>query len=282
MAMPLGLAAALIQGSVSESLVLAYAIAWGVISAFAIPARDGMLTRVAGTEIQKVVTQATGFQFAAMMCGQAIAGAGRELGASHYSVYTDCNTGVRSMGSFSLARSHASSGRRGSEINGARDCEWFCGVVCNVDNSGSLFAGGWYGRVLHWRNDRADTSHNSRPLQWRRERYRLWLDRFRSRHAHYHCCFDPAWRHPVARPCAWYSACFGIPCAIAYRMEHAAVGAVCVPLRMGPVWRRGDVHVSNNPVGVCAALPSFAGDGSFFPRDYRRGSNRVPHDGAGH
>jgi MFS family permease len=72
--LPLALAAALSLGSISEPLVLAYALAWGVVSAFAIPARDGMLNRIAGTRIQRVVTQATGFQFAAMMLGQALAG----------------------------------------------------------------------------------------------------------------------------------------------------------------------------------------------------------------
>ena len=74
--LPLALAAALSLGSISEPLVLAYALAWGVVSAFAIPARDGMLNRIAGTRIQRVVTQATGFQFAAMMLGQALAGCG--------------------------------------------------------------------------------------------------------------------------------------------------------------------------------------------------------------
>jgi MFS family permease len=74
MLMPLGLAAALALGRIGEGLVLAYALAWGVVSAFALPARDGMLNRVAGGAVQKVVTVAIGMQFGTQMLGQALAG----------------------------------------------------------------------------------------------------------------------------------------------------------------------------------------------------------------
>ncbi|MCX7273408.1 MAG: MFS transporter [Burkholderiales bacterium] len=72
--MPLALAAALWLGRISESLVLMYAVTWGVISAFAMPARDGLLNRVAGDRVQRVVTLAMGVQFGTQMIGQAVGG----------------------------------------------------------------------------------------------------------------------------------------------------------------------------------------------------------------
>jgi MFS family permease len=72
--MPLTLAAALARGALGEALVLLYALAWGVVSAFAMPARDGLLNRVAGGQVQRMVTVAIGVQFGTQMLGQLLAG----------------------------------------------------------------------------------------------------------------------------------------------------------------------------------------------------------------
>ena len=78
---PLLLALALWQGAVTELMVMLYALAWGLVSAFATPARDGLLKRVAAGNVQKMVTQATGIQFATQMIGQLVAGSAGRVGA---------------------------------------------------------------------------------------------------------------------------------------------------------------------------------------------------------
>lgn len=72
--MPVVLAAQLWSGVVSEAVVLLYAMAWGTVSAFAMPARDGLLNRVAGGQVQKVVTMSMGILFGTQMLGQGLAG----------------------------------------------------------------------------------------------------------------------------------------------------------------------------------------------------------------
>ena len=71
---PLALAFALASGKVSEGVVLMYAIAWSVVSAFAMPARDGLLNRVAGTQVQQTVTRAMAVQFGGQVLGYGIGG----------------------------------------------------------------------------------------------------------------------------------------------------------------------------------------------------------------
>jgi MFS family permease len=78
--MPLLLAIVLWQGQVSEAVVLLYALVWGVISAFAMPARDGLLNRVAGGQVQRMVTITMGIQFGMQMLGQAFAGQAERWG----------------------------------------------------------------------------------------------------------------------------------------------------------------------------------------------------------
>ncbi len=77
--MPLVLAAALWRGQASEMLLLLYAVSWGLVSAFAMPARDGLLKRVAGERVQRMVTLAIGVQFGSQMLGQALGGAAQSL-----------------------------------------------------------------------------------------------------------------------------------------------------------------------------------------------------------
>jgi MFS family permease len=80
--MPLILAAALWRGQASEVLLLLYAVSWGLVSAFAMPARDGLLKRVAGERVQRMVTLAIGVQFGSQMLGQALGGAAQSLNAT--------------------------------------------------------------------------------------------------------------------------------------------------------------------------------------------------------
>jgi MFS family permease len=79
--MPLALTVALATGALGEAMVLAYALAWGVVSAFALPARDGLLNRVAGGQVQRMVTVAIGVQFGTQMLGQLLAGRAGQWGA---------------------------------------------------------------------------------------------------------------------------------------------------------------------------------------------------------
>ena len=79
--MPLVLASVLWLGQVSEPIVLLYAVVWGTVSAFAMPARDGLLNRVAGANVQRMVTMTMGIQFGTQMLGQALAGQAGQWGA---------------------------------------------------------------------------------------------------------------------------------------------------------------------------------------------------------
>jgi MFS family permease len=79
--MPLTLAVLLWQQHLSEPLLVIYTMAWGVVAAFAMPARDGLLKRVAGKNVQRMVTLAIGAQFATQMAGQAIGGRSAQWGA---------------------------------------------------------------------------------------------------------------------------------------------------------------------------------------------------------
>jgi MFS family permease len=80
MIMPLVLAFLLWRGAASEASILLYAVVWGIVGAFSLPARDGLLRRVAGTNVQKMVGLAIGMQYAAQMVGQAIAGQAARVG----------------------------------------------------------------------------------------------------------------------------------------------------------------------------------------------------------
>jgi MFS family permease len=78
--MPLVLAVLLWRGELTETALLLYAVAWGLVSAFAMPARDGLLRRVAGGKVQRMVTLAIGMQFGTQMLGQALGGRAAQFG----------------------------------------------------------------------------------------------------------------------------------------------------------------------------------------------------------
>lgn len=80
MLMPVVLAVFLWRGVLSEPVLMCYALAWGLVTAFAMPARDGLLRRVAGTNIQRMVTLAIGTQFGMQLIGQALGGRAAQWG----------------------------------------------------------------------------------------------------------------------------------------------------------------------------------------------------------
>ena len=79
--MPLALAICLWRGQLSEGWLMLYALAWGLSTAFAMPARDGLLRRVAGSDVQRMVTLAMGMQFGALMLGQGLGGRAAQWGS---------------------------------------------------------------------------------------------------------------------------------------------------------------------------------------------------------
>ena len=81
--MPLILVYFLWRHELTEALLMLYALAWGLVTAFAMPARDGFLRRIAGANIQRMVTMALGIQFGAQLVGQAVGGRAATWGASN-------------------------------------------------------------------------------------------------------------------------------------------------------------------------------------------------------
>jgi len=70
---PILLAVLLLHGTLSYGALIAYALTMGTLGAFAMPARDSALTRVAETGIQQAVTLAMGAQMASQLIGMLIA-----------------------------------------------------------------------------------------------------------------------------------------------------------------------------------------------------------------
>jgi MFS family permease len=77
---PLVLAGAAASGRLSIPLVIACAVAMGALNAFSNPARDSLLSRVAGRDVMRAVTGTTIAQFGSQALGMALAGAARWLG----------------------------------------------------------------------------------------------------------------------------------------------------------------------------------------------------------
>ena len=69
---PLCLAFAIWRGHLSYGLLIAFALTMGSLSALIAPAREGLLSQVAGDDIQHAVTVATGVQFGLQVIGFAI------------------------------------------------------------------------------------------------------------------------------------------------------------------------------------------------------------------
>ena len=79
---PLALALASGGDRLSVAIVIACATAMGVLNAFSNPARDSLLTHVAGGDVMRAVTGLTIAQFASQGAGMLLAGAGRWLGTA--------------------------------------------------------------------------------------------------------------------------------------------------------------------------------------------------------
>lgn len=69
---PLAMAGLIAAGHVVYEYLIVWALIGGCFGAFAQPARDALLNRVAGTEIQRVVTLSVGVQFGIQVVGFAI------------------------------------------------------------------------------------------------------------------------------------------------------------------------------------------------------------------
>ena len=81
MAPPLAMAALLSGGVISYELLIGWAIIGGTFGAFAQPTRDALLNRVAGSEIQRVVTLSIGVQFGIQIFGFALGSTADRVGA---------------------------------------------------------------------------------------------------------------------------------------------------------------------------------------------------------
>jgi MFS family permease len=78
---PLVLAGAIAAGHLTYALLVGFAVVGGVIGAFAQPARDAMLSRVAGTQIQRIVTVMITLQFMVQIVGFLLGGLADRVGA---------------------------------------------------------------------------------------------------------------------------------------------------------------------------------------------------------
>ena len=76
----LGLALLIGSGSISYGLILSYAVIGGIIGSIAQPARDALLSRVAGDDIQRTVTMVIGLQFGIQIIGFGFGGLADRLG----------------------------------------------------------------------------------------------------------------------------------------------------------------------------------------------------------
>jgi predicted MFS family arabinose efflux permease len=74
------LAAAVATGTLTLFLLCCYGVAIGTISAFSMPARDTLLSRVAGADLMRAITSVTAAQFGAQSAGNLLAGSSRWWG----------------------------------------------------------------------------------------------------------------------------------------------------------------------------------------------------------
>jgi len=84
---PLALALVLFTGMLSFPVMVVYALAFGLVQAFVMPARDGLLSSVAEGRIQRTVVKATSVQFTVQLSGFALAGFAERIGG-HWVILT--------------------------------------------------------------------------------------------------------------------------------------------------------------------------------------------------
>jgi len=97
----LALAVAVSSDRLTVAGLFTYGICIGTVSSFAMPARDSMLSRVAGTDMMHAVTGTTATQFGAQAVGALVAGAARWVGSAPMIVLQAM---LLVMGSFVTAR----------------------------------------------------------------------------------------------------------------------------------------------------------------------------------
>lgn len=78
---PLALGLAILAGVARYPVVLAYGMTLGTLSAFIMPARDALLTRIASGDLPRAIAMVTAAQFLFQLAGIALAGAAGRVGA---------------------------------------------------------------------------------------------------------------------------------------------------------------------------------------------------------
>ncbi|MCP5058954.1 MAG: MFS transporter [bacterium] len=76
----LALAVVIGSGALSLTLLIGYGLMLGTFSAFVMPSRDALLSRVAGNDMMRAVTGMTAFQFGGQAVGSLIGGATESVG----------------------------------------------------------------------------------------------------------------------------------------------------------------------------------------------------------
>ncbi len=116
----LALAVVVASGVLTIPIVIAFGVSMGVVSAFSMPARDTLLSRVAGGHMMRAVTGMTAVQFGSQALGALVAGAARWVGSAPMLV---AQATVLLMGSFSTMKVPAESPapRHGSASSPLRD-----------------------------------------------------------------------------------------------------------------------------------------------------------------
>lgn len=120
---PLALAAGLVTGSLSLAIVFAAAVAMGCLNAFSNPARDSLLSLVAGSNVMRAVTGTTIAQFSAQGAGMLMAGAARWLGNVPVLLAQALSVGFGALLTRRLPASEAALPGRGASL-----AEYFAGL----------------------------------------------------------------------------------------------------------------------------------------------------------
>ena len=87
---PLIVTTLFVTGYFNYTVLFCWALVGGTFAAFAQPARDALLNRVAGTDVQRVVTLAVGVQFGVQIFGFAIGSSADTLGPPTLLIIMSC------------------------------------------------------------------------------------------------------------------------------------------------------------------------------------------------
>jgi MFS family permease len=120
------LAATVGAGMLSFSLVIAYALAMGTIAAFCFPARDALLSEVAGENVMRAVTGITLIQFTGMGVGQLLAGSARYIGSPAAMTLQGAFFAVGALAFLAIPRRFA---RRAPRTDPVRPSDLFGGLL---------------------------------------------------------------------------------------------------------------------------------------------------------